>query len=382
MSKRKRTAAILGIILLISGIMITLVSYNKGGMAQLTAKDSEYISIIGNGDIVETEAMKLSSFSSIDIKLDCGDITFKTGDDYSIILNDFIPANLESCKVDEGTLYLDYHDETEGVWLNFNFTGNNRRSGIVVTVPSSANMSNISLNTGDGSVKVAQVAVESLSVESSYGSNELKLIDCNTFNFQGNWSNLKLNDIQAEKSVIKGIDGCEAINLSGGVWQFSCTGGSDGFKLNDLAVKELAVTNDYGDITVGDIVAAKVDITSKDGAVTLDRADLDAAVLISEYGSITMSDSKTAALKVNSDDGDITLESDFTGISDIASTYGNIVVKVLGDESAYSYSLKTQYGEAKVDGHSVSADLTRLKEVENSISCVSSDGDIAISFQK
>ena len=399
MNKKVLVTVIVGLCLFIIGGVLAGVGYARGGVDEFKTKDMANMRIISEKDIIKENSEDLPDFSGLDIKGDYGYIEVVKGDSFNVKFNNYITETMPSYKVEDGILTITYQEHSNWFGLNFDATAAAVKNGMVITVPQDAELAEAKVTSEGGGVKIADNTFTSLYIDSGYDTTNLTNVTCENLTYVGDWSKLELTSVKSQKAEISGIDDFEAQDIEGGAWSLEAEDGGSGFSLENAKldsmnitgyytlnlqnnnITTLAVNSSYGDVNIDGLNGDKLEITSSDGQVDVNKAVVGSASIKSDYGPVIMSESETKALKITAADSDIDLMGNFLGTSEIDTDYGNITMVITGAEKDYGYSLKTEYGTSEVNNETIDGALIVRSDTDNQINCNTSDGNITLNFQ-
>lgn len=156
-------------------------------------------------------------------------------------------------------------------------------------------------------------------------------------------------------------------------------------RAEQLKAETMEITNDYGQVDLGNVQGEKLKINMDDGTLKIKSLDAAAAILYNEYGKCELGTVKSQRLEAELDDGDFSADRCSAKAIRIDNEYGNVRLGLLGKTETYEFELETEYGNIELPGYpemSVGGnDEKRIRtnnSAKNKIVVNCDDGDIMI----
>lgn len=168
--------------------------------------------------------------------------------------------------------------------------------------------------------------------------------------------NMEIGEIQAKNADIKLAYGNLTVDsLSGETLSIAADSGN--LELNTIICDTLELDNEYGNIT-GDKfqVSSKAAITLDSGNLSLSKLETDTLTLANEYGNCSVDEIHVKNSSISMDSGNLDLGQAVLGTTKIKSSYGDVSLALSDSASNYNYNLNTEYGTVKLDGHKIKED--------------------------
>ena len=170
-------------------------------------------------------------------------------------------------------------------------------------------------------------------------------------------------------------------------------------RLNDISSDYLQVGSSSGDI-IGSSINAKDFICNArtgdgrlqainaerfsaertSGDLTITGGELNMVSITVRTGDITLNGITSSGLNVQATSGDIRLSGDFSGESIIQARTGDVRVSTSRERDDYSFDLSARSGTIRFDGERLRGDIKSSPIQENHIDITTTSGDINVSF--
>lgn len=165
--------------------------------------------------------------------------------------------------------------------------------------------------------------------------------------------NVDIGDIQAENAEITADYGNLEIDSFSGK-KLSIQIDSGNLKLSTAVCDTLEISNEYGNITADSFEAAQntaIDLDS--GNLQLSKLTSGQLTLSNEYGNCTINEITIENSSISMDSGTLKLYQATLGNSEINNSYGDVNLNLATDTSDYNYDLKAEYGSIRLDGKKI-----------------------------
>ena len=155
-----------------------------------------------SADTTETSSRNLGSFYNIVADVSISDFTITHGDDYTVSY-EATQTIIPKLKVKNGTLYIDQSVKRR-LWGGFGTQ--NRNCTLSITLPENATLSDITLDSGVGSVSIDSIVADSLSIDTGVGDTEIKDCDIESIDADNDVGDITLSncsflDLDVDNSV-------------------------------------------------------------------------------------------------------------------------------------------------------------------------------------
>ncbi|MDR1185260.1 MAG: DUF4097 domain-containing protein [Coriobacteriales bacterium] len=292
MKKATRNLLIVALILILVGGILGRTGCALGGDTPIRmTKNGPVISSGKSGDLISVED-RWNTLTSLDIETDIIGLRLEEGESFSLH-GSYDPA-LTQLEISEsrGVLTIRSVDRREG-WLNFDFFGSGQPMELVLTYPGKAKFKEVSIDSAVGSLKIADLTTESLTVSLDIGNFEGRNITADVFSADLNLGNCEIDGLNVTEKA--------RATLSTGR-----------LALDDSTVRNLSVRADLGSCSYAGTLKGAADFEMDTGALSLDLAlserDLSYAIE-SDTGRITLN-GETLGSPVRSDVASPTLKLD------------------------------------------------------------------------
>ena len=258
-----------GAVLLIGGLIATFIGWRMGGAQPVSIGKNWQPKIVNE----EVREKNLPTIKQIDLDVQDANVTVQRGQHYSIKLVDK-NAGKPTYVVSRGTLTVTQtRSVDQGAGIDWQATPVHN---IVITVPASADLNNVKINSDDGQVNLTDNYIESLTVNQSSGD---------LYATRGVIKHLTINNDDGNVHLTQIRMNTGAATLRDGNFEF------DSGKVND----RLAVKNNDGTNRVNGVQAKGYYLRTNDGTNRLGSK--------SSQKTIKQNTTKTPFIKLVNSDG-------------------------------------------------------------------------------
>lgn len=166
--------------------------------------------------------------------------------------------------------------------------------------------------------------------------------------------------------------------------QFTCTTNDGELKLKNITADTIKLSNDYGDTSTETLSGKNISIEASDGEIDLASLQCDDLTLTNDYGEVRIHSLNALRSNITLSDGDITCKLEKIESLKIKNSYGDIDLKLPEPLENYDADLETSYGDMELpDIDSISSDDDRAyyrnkKDNAPKLQLQCSDGDITL----
>ncbi len=168
----------------------------------------------------------------------------------------------------------------------------------------------------------------------------------------------------------------------------------------EAMLKNVAVTDFSGNITIDRLTADKLEISATSGNADIKNIQAAAVLIDKTSGNVTMDSCKADNLNVNltsghfkansMDMGGMTvqltsgnaeLNGELRGINDITSISGNVTLNIQGEKKDYNSNISVVSGNVNVDGSSTKTYEYENADAANSLKINATSGNVTVNFK-
>ena len=196
--------------------------------------------------------------------------------------------------------------------------------------------------------------------------------------------NIEIGDIQAERAEITADYGNLDIDSFSGK-KLSLNADSGNIDLGNVTCDNLEISDEYGNISADSLIIAKnTAIKLESGNLKVSKLESDQLTLSNEYGNCTANEITVKNSNVSMESGSLKLQQATLGSTEINSSYGDTTLGLATDVSDYNYDLKAEYGAITLDGTNIDANddgevyYQKDNGQKNDIRIISESGNIQI----
>ncbi len=196
--------------------------------------------------------------------------------------------------------------------------------------------------------------------------------------------NIEIGDIQAERAEITSDYGnLDMDNFTGKKLSLSADSGT--INLGNVTCDNLEISDEYGNVSADSLIIAKNTVIKLDsGSLKVSKLESAQLTLSNEYGNCTANEITVKNSNISMESGSLKLQQATLGNTEINSSYGDTTLNLASNVSDYNYDLKAEYGSIKLDGTNIDANedgevyYQKDNGQENEIRIISESGNIKI----
>lgn len=375
-----------------AGLLLSAAGFAMGGRVWGVGlnQDGIYVNIPDStgGDSYNyvEKNLDLEQFDSMDISIAFGDLIIEPADHYGISYCVNETCDFSAEVVDGSLKVTKKYPHQVGIWdagvTFFGYTGNTnwrqKDEYVKIYIPPEQRFESVVLYNESGKVTVSDFYAKNFQLDAAFGDVKLAGVSSQDANIIMESGNLELFDYADGTLTVtnqfgrKKLDNIKASDVS-----LSLESGD--IEVSQMQANRLVLNQQFGSVVLTDVqIAEETEVQSESGDIKLTDIKAKTLDLTCKFGAITGKGVEAKSGTVEVEGGDCQMDAANIEDLNISSQFGNVKLGIPGPLTDYTYELKSEYGNVKMNDKNMGETYQSIEEAQKKLKVTCESGDIVI----